>query len=156
MTLISIDAATKKTGVSLWKNKRYSTSYLLDCSSINDTDERIANMCKQLWKLLNDNKPDVVYIEDTYCGNNPAVQIMLNRIQGVVYAWCLTKNKKFCIIKPSQWRKYISGFPNGKGAKRQELKDFSVSYVKKKYKIDCGDDIADSILIGEAALAIEV
>lgn len=154
MTLVSIDASTNKTGVSLWKNK-YVSSDLLDYSSIRDTDERIKQMSTALWQYLTKNKPSIVYIEDTYCGKNPSVQTMLNRIQGVVYAWCLTKKAKFVLLKPSQWRKYISGFPNGRGIKREEEKAYSIQYVKKHYKLDVGDDIADSILIGEAALVIE-
>ena len=155
MTLVALDASSKKTGVSIWIGKKYSTSLLLDYSNTDDTEERLAQMCDAIWDLLNKCRPTVVYIEDTYCGNNPKVQTLLNRIQGVTYAWCLRKNQKFRTIKPTSWRKYIDGFPNGRGIKRTELKSFSVEYVKRKYKIECNDDVADAILIGEAAMQIE-
>lgn len=154
MILVALDASTNKTGVSVWINGNYSTSLLLDFSDITDTNRRLASMCDAIWGVLNKFKPEIVYIEDTFCGNNPKIQTLLNRIQGVVYAWCLRKDVEFEVIKPSQWRKYIDGFPNGKGVKRTELKNFSVQYVTDKYGIECNDDIADAVLIGEAALQI--
>ena len=155
MILVAIDASTNKTGMSIWKNKKCIGVLLLDYAYIKDTDERIKTMCNSIWNELNKYSPTDVYVEDTYCGKNPKVQKLLNRIQGVVYAWCIRKNKKFNMILPSQWRKYIDGFPNGKGVERPELKDFSVKYVTNKYKIECNDDIADAVLIGEAAIQIE-
>ena len=155
MILIALDASTNKTGVSIWKDGVLATSLLLDFSYISDTDERLEHMCNSIWDTLNNYKPTDVYIEDTYCGGNPKVQRLLDRIQGVTYAWCMRKNVRFNTITPSRWRKYIDGFPNGKGVKRSELKNFSVNYVTNKYKIECNDDVADAILIGEAAIQLE-
>ena len=155
MILVALDASTNKTGVSIWKDGVYSTSLLLDFSYISNTDDRMEHMCNSIWDILNNYKPTDVYIEDTYCGGNPKVQRLLDRIQGVAYAWCLRKNVRFNTITPSSWRKHIDGFPNGKGIKRSELKKFSVDYVTKKYAIECNDDVADAVLIGEAANQIE-
>lgn len=155
MNLVALDAATRHTGVSIWSNGKMKEYLLLDYDFIQDTNDRVAQMSNAIWDLLNKYKPTVVYIEDTYCGNNPHTQTLLNRIQGVTYAWCLRHNAKFVCIKPSSWRKYIDGFPNGKGVKRDEQKKYSVKYVAEKYKIECNDDVADAILIGEAANQID-
>jgi Holliday junction resolvasome RuvABC endonuclease subunit len=148
--VMAIDASTKLSGVSIFINGEYYSSTLLDYSDIPIADDRIPMMCMALLKQMNKEKPNIVYIEDTYAGNNPKTQKQLNKIQGVVYGWCLTHSKGFETVTPTSWRKEIPNFPTK--AKRKELKEFSVKYVKQKYGIECNDDVADSILIGEAMI----
>ena len=148
--VICLDASTKMTGVSFWENGKYSSSTLIDVSHIQDTEDRIYNMCLSILDQLQWYKPNNVFIEDTYCGNNPKTQKMLDRIQGVVYGWCIKNKCFFELVSPTSWRKYIPGFPTK--AKRKELKDYSVEYVNEHFGIKCNDDVADSILIGEAMM----
>lgn len=151
--VVSLDCSTKCSGVAVWENGLYIASHIIDCSDIKDTDERIRKMGKQLWEDLDYCSPSIVFIEDTYCHGNPDVQKKLDRIQGIVLAWCIQHDAIFEYVLPSTWRKYIDGFPNGKGVKRQEQKNFSVKYVTEKYGITPkSDDESDAILIGEAAI----
>ena len=155
-TLISLDCSTKRTGMAIWENGKYKTSHVIDCSKIKDVDERIWEMGKLLWKGLeyysSASSLATIYVEDTYCHGNPDVQKKLDRIQGIVLAWCIQHDASFNYVMPSAWRKYIPEFPNGR-SKREEQKAFSMQYVADHYKIDLiSDDQADAILIGEAVI----
>lgn len=150
MKMISLDCSTKCSGMTMWENGKYKTSHVINCEQNKDVEERQKEMVMQLWKGLDYYCPSIVVIEDTYCHGNPSTQKKLDRIQGAIFAWCVTHNAEFNCIMPSSWRKYIDGFPNGKGTKRQEQKSFSVKYVTEKYNIKPKtDDESDSILIGE-------
>lgn len=148
MTLLSFDASTKKTGYSVFVDGKFKEAYLIDKSKIDDADERIHEMSIMLLKAMDYYSPSLIIIEDTYCGNNPKTQKMLNRLQGVVYCWCIQHNADFNLVMPTAWRKHIPDFP--KSAKRDEAKKYSIEYVKNKYNVDKGDDVADAICIGEA------
>lgn len=150
--MISLDCSTKCTGLAIWKNNKYDSSHIINCEGIRNIDERSKEMGIEIWNALSYHKPNVVYIEDTYCHGNPETQKKLNRIQGVVYAWCITHGADFNCIMPSAWRKYIPDFPNGR-SKRDEHKAFSKKYVAKHYGFDpATDDQSDAILIGEGAI----
>ena len=52
-------------------------------------------------------------------------------------------------IYPSSWRATL-GIKNGRGIKRQTLKEADIEFVKNKYRINVNDDVADAICIGLA------
>lgn len=148
--MVSIDASTKATGIAIWVNGKLTGHHLINFSNVKNMEDRLYQMCKNIIEILDTFKPSITYIEDTYVGRNPDTQKQLNRIKGVVFGWCIMNDSYFETMTPSSWRKYISGFPSTR--KRDELKAYSVEYVKKYYGIDCTDDVADAILIGEAML----
>lgn len=151
--LMSLDCSTACSGLAVWDNGKYMESHVIDMSKIKNLEERQKQMCIQLWKGLDYYNPSIVYIEDTYCHRNPDTQKKLNRIQGVIYAWCITHDAEFYCIMPSAWRSHIEGFPQGKGIKRQKQKEFSIQYFTKKYgRPPITDDESDAVLIGEGVL----
>ena len=110
-------------------------------------------MAKGIWETLNTFFPDVVFIEETYMAQNAQTTKILTKLQGVVYAWCLVNNAKFYTIRPTQWRKAL-GFVQNKNVKRKELKQQSIDYVGKNYRLKVTDDEADAICIADAAIKI--
>lgn len=142
-----IDASTKSTGICLLIDGKLSDYKLIDFKSCDDREERTKLMCIAILKQLTEYNPDIVYIEDSWNAVNVDVTKLLTRIMGVTYAWCLSKNKEWHSILPSQWRKYC-GFEIGK-KKRQELKQMSIDYVKEKYGIDVNDDVSDCIALAD-------
>lgn len=149
--MLSLDLATKKSGLAYWVNKKYKESYVIDFEKIKDIDERTEAMGKQLISALNYYKPNVVYSEDSFKGQNPKTLKCLSRLHGIVMGWCLEHEVEYHFIMPSTWRKYIPDFPNGRNAKREEQKKFSIQYVMDIYGIlPKTDDQSDAILIGEA------
>jgi len=154
--LVSLDLATKKSGIALFENKKYKESYVIDYEKIKDIDERTELMGKKLISALNYFKPTLVYSEDSFKGRNPKVMKCLCKIHGIVMGWCLEHDVEYHFIMPSSWRKYIPDFPNGRSATRDEQKEFSVNYVKDVYGITPKtDDESDAILIGEAVIRMK-
>ena len=151
--LISIDCSTKKTGIAFFYNGIYDSHSLLNYSKYKDTDERQAAMAKGILEMLNTFSPNAVFIEETYMAQNAQTTKLLTRLQGVVYGWCLVNNAKFYTIRPTQWRKAL-GFVQNKNVKRKELKQQSIDYVEKKYRLKVTDDEADAICIADAAIKI--
>lgn len=151
--MLSFDISTTKSGLAYWENKKYKESYVIDLSDIKDIDERTDNMGQMLISALNYFKPDTVFIEDSYKGKNPKALKCFCRLHGIVIGWCMDHGVSHELVMPSSWRKYIPDFPNGRGAKREEQKNFSITYVINKYHINPKtDDEADAILVGEGML----
>ncbi len=151
--MVSLDIATKKTGIAYWENTKYKESYVVDFENIEDIEERTIAMSKELIGALNYFNPNIVYAEDSYKGYNPKTMKWLCRIHGVVMGWCLEHNVDYQFVMPSSWRKYIPNFPNGRGIKRDEQKKFSITYVTNKYGITPkSDDESDAILVGEGMI----
>ena len=148
-TLCSIDASTKSTGISVFKNGKYFSSTLIQCSD-KIMDERFKKMSDSILLFLEDNQPNVIYMEEAVVIRNAQTQRFLVRLQGVVYAWSILNNAECNFIRPSEWRS-LAGLKIGK-KKRDELKKEAINLVKEKMNIDVNDDVAESILIGTAAL----
>ena len=146
---LSFDASTKHTGYAFFENGK-----LIDAKVINvensDCEMRIKEMGLLILKCMDYYNPEIVWIEDTYCGGNKSTQRKLDRLQGVVFSWCLLNDADFQLVMPKGWRKLIPNFPVS--AKREEAKLYSINYVKEKYGVNVTDDIADAICIGEAAI----
>ena len=65
-------------------------------------------------------------------------------------------NKKIVLeyVYPSTWRATI-GIKNGRGIKRESLKQADIDFVKERYNISVNDDIADAICLGISQLEPE-
>ena len=146
--MISIDSSTTKTAFAIFDNGDYIESDLISYSD--NMDERFHKMVKKIWELLNEYKPDVLYIEDTVVTRNAQTQRFLTRLQGVVYVYCVLNDCEFNTIRPTEWRKLVCIDQSKK--KRQQLKQEAIDKVKELLNIDVNDDEAESILIGYAAI----
>ena len=144
--MMSIDSSTKSSGISIWIDGNLDTTLSL-VSNDSKMDTRLIDMIRQIYHVLDIEKPDMIWIEEAVVNRNQQTQRFLIRLQGAIQGWCVQNNCDFNTIRPTQWRKYCSCEFKGK---RDELKKQSVQYVKEKYNIECNDDVADSICIGEA------
>ena len=153
--LVTIDGSTQKTGIAYFCNGKYVEHILLDFSKDKNMESRFESMSKEIWKRLDEYRPNIIYIEETYMANNPQTSKILTRLQGVVYAWCrcLEYNCEFNTIRPTQWRKQLK-FQQGKNVKREQLKEQSIRYVLENYGLKVTDDEADAICIADAVIKI--
>ena len=153
--LVTIDGSTQKTGIAYFYNGKYVEHILLDFSKDKNMESRFESMSKEIWKRLDEYRPNIIYIEETYMANNPQTSKILTRLQGVVYAWCrcLEHNCEFNTIRPTQWRKQLK-FQQGKNVKREQLKEQSIRYVLENYGLKVTDDEADAICIADAVIKI--
>lgn len=145
--MLTIDSSTKKTGICVWKNGTYLTHHLIDHEKEKCMKDRYPLMCQDLITILETYKPNILYIEDEVVTRNMDTCRFLFRLQGIIEGWCIVHNCEFNTVRPSQWRKACN-FKQGQGQKRKELKEQSISFVKKKLNKDVTDDEADSICIG--------
>ena len=149
--LVSIDGSTQKTGIAYFCNGKYVEHILLDFSKDKNMENRFESMSKEIWKKLDDYRPNIIYIEETYMANNPQTSKILTRLQGVVYAWCINNDCEFNTIRPTSWRKQLN-FQQGKNVKREQLKKQSLQYVLENYRLEVTDDEADAICISDAVI----
>jgi Holliday junction resolvasome RuvABC endonuclease subunit len=178
--LIAIDGSTTKTGVAIFNIDKHKLQTLkvlcpdniekpltkkakdsLTKKQITDkqkeihrknTDYRISEMIKQLNKIFDKNKPEVIIMEDTYGSKDMYAYKKLCQLQGLVLSYCLINNITFILKMPQSWRKDL-GFEiikNGQQNTREEYKSMSINHIKDKYGIDVSDDEADAICIGES------
>lgn len=148
--MISIDSSTKSSGISIWEDGNLISTRGVSLNEGN-MDIRLPKMIQEIYAILDIEKPDMIWLEEAVVVRNAQTQRFLVRLQGAIQGWCVVHNCEFNTIRPTQWRKYCSCEFKGK---RDELKKQSIQYVKDKYNIDCNDDIADSICIGEAIFAM--
>lgn len=148
---MGIDSSSQKTGVATYDGelKYYN---LVDFSYIKDYDTRFEEMMRELARIIKSEKPDVIYVEDTWekTGgfNNTATVKKLSYLVGAIRCICVFRHIPFNLIYPSEWRKTI-GLHIGNN-KRGELKKLSIDYVANRYGADVNDDVADAICIAEA------
>lgn len=148
---VSCDTSTNNSALTLFTNGKYKKHKLINKANIKDSFQRINEMLTEIYDLLNEWKPDILWIEHPQGhGSNVDMVGKLCEILGAVRMWCLIHDCEYNEITPSQWRKY-AGIQQGK-KKRAELKQASIDYIKDKLGIDEGDDVADSIALGYAVL----
>lgn len=147
--LCSIDASTCSTGISIFLNGKYLSSSLLQFSD-KSAPERFKKMCLAILSCLDSASPTVIYMEEAAVVRNAQTQRALIRLQGVVYGWAIQHSAECNFIRPTEWRAH-AGIHSGK-KKRDVLKLEAVNVVKEKLNIDTNDDVAESILIGIAAI----
>ena len=149
--LITIDGSTQKTGIAYFCDGKYVEHVLLDFSKDKNMENRFESMSKAIWQKLDEYRPNIIYIEETYMANNPQTSKILTRLQGVIYAWCINNSCEFNTIRPTSWRKQLN-FQQGKNVKREQLKKQSLQYVLDNYGLEVTDDESDAICIADAVI----
>lgn len=152
MKLMGLDISTRITGYSIYIDGELTDHGIIDLHKMKNTEERQFHMANNILSLLEKNKPDVVYVEDTFVKGNVETSMKLMKMIGSVFGWCSFNDVVFHKIKPSAWRSTI-GISIGNKS-RNELKDADIEYVLNKYGVKCTDDEADAIGIGEAGVMI--
>ena len=108
-------------------------------------------MMEHIEDVLNNYKPTIVVMEDTYGQNDMMTLKMLSRIQGCVVDWCRRNKAEIVFKTPAKWRVEV-GMPivdaSGNRLKREQFKEFSKNIVKQVFGMDVTDDEADAICIG--------
>ena len=149
--LISMDTSSNSTGVAIFVDGVLSRHFLIELKSIKNTDERISEMIKQIYKVIDDENPDIIVTELTVVTRNAQAQRNLTMILGAIYGKCLEKNIWYHSYRPTEWRSLIDTDKKPNGRKRDDYKEWSMELVRDFYKLErVSDDISDAILIGRA------
>lgn len=149
--LISMDTSSTSTGVAIFIDGVLSRHFLIDLKNIKKTDERMSEMVKCIYKIIEDEKPDIIVTELTVVTRNAQAQRNLTMILGSIYGKCINNNIWYHSYRPTEWRSLVNTDKKPIGRKREDYKSWSLEVVKDIYDIDCHtDDVSDAILIGVA------
>lgn len=151
--LLSLDTSTNSTGYALYVSGELREYNIIKCNNIKDTNKRINEMIKEIYKLMKEIEPQIVVTEMTVVTRNAQAQRNLTMILGAIYGYCIENGIFYYSFRPTEWRKLINNSANTSNEKlprkREELKQWSINKVNELYKItDINDDISDAILIG--------
>ena len=150
MKVVALDQSTRITGYSLFDDGQYIKSGVIDLHKIKDTDERSKQMSVEICKVIEDNRPNVVIIEEVQQQSNVSTVIKLARIQGVAIGFCAAHSIELHILTPTRWRAAL-GYRQGPKVKREELKQQSMDFVKENFGLELSEDETEAIAINEAA-----
>ena len=148
--LISMDTSSNSTGVAIFVDGTLSHHFLIDLKKIKNTEERMSEMVKQIYKIIADEEPDIIVTEMTVVTRNAQAQRNLTMILGAIYGKCIDNNIWYHSFRPTEWRSLIDTDKKPKGRKREDYKEWSINVVKEKYNIEEKDDVCDAILLGRA------
>lgn len=162
MKAMGIDPSTKKTAHSIFVDdelvnygveRRYSPS---ERKNGMETSDRIFSIYRSIKTIIKKEKPDIIYIEDSYLGqtNNVLVLKWLCRLQGFLMELCMSMDIEYRLVMPSEWRAGL-GIPNGKGINRKEEKEYAVAYVNKTFNKNftmADEDVCEAICLGKFAI----
>ena len=151
MKVISFDQSTRKSGWCYMENGKYICSGVVDMSKSElATDERSFQMAKELWKVINKYKPEVLILEQVQNQSNTKTVIILARFAGMLIGYAEAHKVHTYIVEPSKWRGMLS-YKQGPKVKRAELKQQSIDYVKEHLGFELDEDQSEAICIGIAA-----
>lgn len=148
--LISMDTSSNSTGVAIFVDGTLSHHFLIDLKKIKNTEDRMKEMVKQIYEIIEKEKPDIIVTEMTVVTRNAQAQRNLTMILGAIYGKCIEDNIWYYSARPTEWRSLIDTDKKPKGRKRENYKEWSIDIVKEKYEINANDDVCDAILIGRA------
>lgn len=148
---ISIDQATKKSGIAYWEGKKLLNHELLNVKKA-DFYERLALIRKEIKKRILKNNVDYVLIEGIQLESieNQSKDISvetfrkLAMLQGVLVELFIELNVDFDIVRPSVWKSKLNIFHNS----RTEQKKEAMSLVYQELQEKVSEDEADAICIG--------
>ena len=166
MIILGLDAATKKSGISIFDNTEliYYDKFEIKDKGLEPRDRMklIYSEIKRLYSLYHF---DTIIMEDVpiNSNNNLAVGKNLSILQGMVFAFCEQVNIIQTLYAPSAWRSIIGTYDGTReGMKRENQKKKAVETVNNIYGLNLNycqndnksqnsdDDIAEAILIARA------
>ena len=160
MNILSLDLSSKSSGWAFFEDNKL-IDYGCITSASTDLIKRIYIMRDGIQEVLNKYTIDKVYVEEVrpqggFGAGNIQTHRALMWLQAAIAFMLHDFNKKIVLeyVYPSTWRATI-GIKNGRGIKRESLKQADIAFVKERYNISVNDDIADAICLGISQLEPE-
>ena len=160
MNILSLDLSSKSSGWAFFEDNKL-IDYGCITSASTDLIKRIYIMRDGIQEVLNKYAIDKVYVEEVrpqggFGAGNIQTHRALMWLQAAIAFMLHDFNKKIVLeyVYPSTWRATI-GIKNGRGIKRESLKQADIAFVKERYNISVNDDIADAICLGISQLEPE-
>lgn len=152
MVLLSLDLSTHCSGYAIGTEDKIQ---LYNCftSSSKSTIARMIQMRENIKNLLKQNPQiEKIVIQEVPPQYNSHTMKVLMWLQAVIAVAAYEVNPKIQLVfmNASEWRAALK-IKQGKGIRREQLKNKDIQYVKNKYNIEIeNDDIADAICLFDA------
>lgn len=121
MVILGLDPGTATTGYAVLKigeNGRRVLDYgLIQTEKNGELSERLVSIYKQLTKIINQNKPDIVAIEKLFFASNAKTAMSVGQAHGVMLFSAAKMGVKVVEYAPATIKKIISG--DGRADKKQ-------------------------------------
>ena len=166
MSILGIDAATKKTGYGIIdENDGVLVDYGLIKTTSDDVRDRIKEIYFEIKKIIKENDIKVVVVEDIPISNRNNLKTGkdLSILHGVILGVCFEQRLPYVIYAPSSWRSIVGTYNGTRdGMKRDYQKQRAVDEVNKVYNLGfryfirdtkkniSDDDKAEAILLAYA------
>lgn len=166
MIIMGLDASTKSTGYSVFKNDELIDYGLVKADNSNMM-YRLQDMYVEIKTLITKYRPELIIMEDVpMTGVNLKVAKDLCVLQGLIYSLGIEKNKQILFVLPSSWRSAVGVFEGKKTReqmKREYQKERAINLVNERYNLKLEwttkynddkngfSDIAEAILIGSSS-----
>ncbi len=144
--VLALDTSSSITGWAIFINGEYSRSGNFNFKKMKDTEQRTKQMCLDIARFIEKEKPTHVAIEELPSTRNAQTTRLLSRIIGAVYYHCIRNRIPYEEVSCDTWRHTV-----GINKKfRDDVKQASIERAKREYGKVVKDDEADAINIGDA------
>lgn len=146
MRVMGLDQSSNISGICVLEDGQLVFYCKIDLSKNKDVPNRIKHMFLEIAKLIEQYKPDLLVVEAVQQQNSPKTSMMLSQLQGGLICYAYEHGIPVVSPLPVQWRSNLS-YLQGKGVKREQLKQQSIEYVKSRFGIVCSEDECEAIAI---------
>ena len=151
VTMVTLDTSTTNTGYAVWKNGLLQEDFGVLKPDTKQLGDNTSRMIRQIHKLLDRVKPDILVVEGLNVYNNPKTQEGQTDIIGACYGYAIEHEIWFDRLAPNDWRKLVADDGEKIPRNRNDCKPWDINKLNKLVAIKTDDDdVADAILIGEA------
>lgn len=141
MKLLSVDQSLRHSAFAIFEDENFKSTFSWKLE-VNDTnDVCYGTFYKNIYKVINKEKPDIVICEKMFLGFNAAVFGKLSELTGMIRALCIGKKIPFESI-------HIASYRSALGIKNN--KECAQVFIKNKFKdyVFNNDDEGDATCLG--------
>lgn len=140
-TVLSIDLATRTTGLVLYNPQTKKEFYGLIRASDDDYLKRANEMITKILRAIKKNKVNFVLVEGSFLGMNSSVLIKLSECRGMLLRELEQLKIPYVIVPPIFWKSKFASMPNSREQQKKFILDFFEKKTKQKAETD---DVADA------------
>jgi crossover junction endodeoxyribonuclease RuvC len=148
MVILGIDPGIGRCGWGIVKSVNSSNSTAIEYGCIETkpnkkTEERLLEISEEVEKIIKENKPDVLAIEELFFGSNSKTALIVGQARGVILLEASRKKLPVFVYTPLQVKMALTGY--GRADKNQIGQ--MVKVVLKLEKIPKIDDTSDALAV---------
>jgi len=151
MIIVGVDPGTSRTGFAIVKYTRGEAKIIdFGCWELSEFDNltRLDKIFRNLDRLLKDQKPDLLGIEELFFFKNAKTVMKISEARGIILLAAKRNKVKIIELTPLQIKQYMTGYGR---AEKKQIQQLVKSYFNLD-KIPKPDDAADALAICIASI----